>query len=313
LKWSIAGCPASEDEVAIIFICDPSATANAGPDQNITGVTATLAANTSSLGTGSWSIVSGAGGAINAATNPASTFTGVVGSTYVLRWTITCPASQDDVQITFNSVNPQLLTIDKTTVINGEIITVTGLNFTANYNGGSQINSIKSEEPLVNQEVFLSILSRTATTVKAVVIGTNGGAAGNYKLRYNKKPDAGAATLYSSNLTMAITAVAANQFFTSQTFTATNLTKGSEASFGIKNGTLTAADYTIKLIRYDYTSGVATEYDATITSVMAAAFDTMDKVTFTIPVNLPSDQYYVKITFGGKSLIGGWGSSLNVF
>jgi len=197
--------------------------------------------------------------------------------------------------------------LDKATAINGEIITITGMNFTGNYNGGSQVNSLKSEDPFINQEVFLSILSRTATQIKAVVIGTN------YKLRYNKKPDAGAATLFPSNLTLTITAETVSQFVTSQTFTATNLSKGSEASFGIKNGSLTAADYSIKLIQYNYTSGVATEYDASITSVMPAAFGTMDKIAFTIPASLPSNQYYVKITYGGKSLIGGWGSSLNVF
>ena len=67
--------------------------------------TATLAANTPAVGTGSWSIVSGTGGTITTPSSPASTFTGTAGTAYVLRWTISnapCTASTDDVSITFN-------------------------------------------------------------------------------------------------------------------------------------------------------------------------------------------------------------------
>ena len=314
LKWTITGCPESEDDVTITFSCDPASAANAGPDQTVPGTSATLAANTPGSGSGAWSIISGAGGTIAQPSGPTSGFTGVIGTTYVLRWTVTCPQSQDDVQITFTNTNPELLTVDKTNVINGDIITVTGVNFTANYNGGSQINSVKTADPFVGQEVFLSILSRSATVIKAVVTGTNGGANGTYNLRYNKKPDAGAATLFPSNLNVTINSTTANQFFTSSTFTATNLTKGSEASFGVKNGSLTAADYTVQLIRYDYTTGVSTEYSVTNVTVTALGYGgTMDKIAFTIPANQPTDSYYVKVTYGGVTLIGGWGSSLNIF
>ncbi len=64
----------------------------------------TLAGNTPTVGTGAWSIVSGAGGSITTPSSPTSAFSGTAGTTYVLRWTISnspCTASTDDVTITF--------------------------------------------------------------------------------------------------------------------------------------------------------------------------------------------------------------------
>ena len=89
---------------AVINITSLPATANAGPDQSLCGASATLAANTPSVGTGSWSIVSGSGGAFDAASSPGSGFSGISGQTYVLRWSIDnapCTASTDDVTISF--------------------------------------------------------------------------------------------------------------------------------------------------------------------------------------------------------------------
>ncbi len=87
-------------------------TSNAGSDQNVCATSATLAANTPSIGTGSWSIISGAGGSVTTPTSPTSTFTGVAGTTYTLRWTISnapCAASTDDVVITLTA-NPIIST-----------------------------------------------------------------------------------------------------------------------------------------------------------------------------------------------------------
>jgi hypothetical protein len=103
LRWTIsnAPCAASTDDVIIILTANPT-TANAGTDQNVCATSATLAANTPSIGTGSWSIISGAGGSVTAPTSPTSTFTGVAGTSYTLRWTISnapCAASTDDVII----------------------------------------------------------------------------------------------------------------------------------------------------------------------------------------------------------------------
>ncbi|MBL0047300.1 MAG: hypothetical protein IPP32_04285 [Bacteroidetes bacterium] len=111
LRWTIANapCTSSTDDVTITFNNNPT-TANAGADQtNLCGVTSTtLAANTPTLGTGTWTIISGVGGSFSLNTNPAATFTGTLGTTYVLRWTIAnapCTSSTDDVTITFNN-NP---------------------------------------------------------------------------------------------------------------------------------------------------------------------------------------------------------------
>ena len=108
LTWTIsnAPCTPSTDDVSITFNQTPTV-ANAGPDQTaLCGVTtATLAANTPAVGTGAWTITSGAGGTVTTPTSPTSTFTGVAGTAYTLTWTITnapCTPSTDDVSITFN-------------------------------------------------------------------------------------------------------------------------------------------------------------------------------------------------------------------
>ncbi|MBL0048747.1 MAG: gliding motility-associated C-terminal domain-containing protein [Bacteroidetes bacterium] len=123
LRWTIsnAPCAASSDDVSITFNANPSAAA-AGADQlTLCGTTtATLAANVPTTGTGQWSIVSGAGGAFALNTNPTTTFTGTLGTTYVLRWTISnapCAASSDDVTITFNA-NPSVAAAGADQVLN---------------------------------------------------------------------------------------------------------------------------------------------------------------------------------------------------
>lgn len=116
LRWTISNnpCLASSDEVTITFHRNPTV-ANAGPDQtgaSMCGLTSTtLAGNTPVVGTGLWSIASGAGGSIATPSSPTSAFSGTAGSTYVLRWTISnspCNPSSDEVTITFNQ-NPTLV------------------------------------------------------------------------------------------------------------------------------------------------------------------------------------------------------------
>ncbi|NLH78999.1 MAG: hypothetical protein GX465_18415, partial [Acidobacteria bacterium] len=106
---------------ATVTVTAPPTTANAGPDQtgaSMCGLTTTtLAANTPSTGTGSWSIISGAGGNIATASSPTSTFSGVAGTSYTLRWTISnppCTSSTDDVIITFQQ-NPAAPTVNSIT------------------------------------------------------------------------------------------------------------------------------------------------------------------------------------------------------
>jgi len=70
--------------------CSPWPTqANAGSDSlGVQGTATTLTANTPTEGTGSWTIISGNGGSIADATDPATPFTGLIDSTYSLLWTI---------------------------------------------------------------------------------------------------------------------------------------------------------------------------------------------------------------------------------
>ncbi|MEM7105389.1 MAG: hypothetical protein AAF502_19790 [Bacteroidota bacterium] len=82
----------------------PSA-ANAGPNQiGIATTTTTLAGNAPTVGIGTWSIMSGSGGSINSVNDPTSDFTGVLGETYVLEWTISngpCNTNSDQVTLEF--------------------------------------------------------------------------------------------------------------------------------------------------------------------------------------------------------------------
>src|SRR5690606_25344453 len=96
-------CTPSTDNVIITLDPDSPSPADAGPDQTVCGTDATLAAVNPAIGTGQWSIISGAGGSFASDTDPASVFSGSAGESYVLRWTITssCGATQDDVAIIF--------------------------------------------------------------------------------------------------------------------------------------------------------------------------------------------------------------------
>lgn len=108
---TITGLPATTDFTIAVASPTLPTTANAGPDQAsalLCGLSSTvLAANTPSVGSGSWSVVSGTGGSFLLASSPTTTFTGVSGQTYTLRWTISsgdCTPSTDDVVITFHAL-----------------------------------------------------------------------------------------------------------------------------------------------------------------------------------------------------------------
>jgi uncharacterized repeat protein (TIGR01451 family) len=101
LRWTVTNgtCTATDD---VIVINSQPVTANAGPDQINCGSTFTMAAALPALGTGVWTIVSGPG-TITTPTSYNTTVTGVtLGSTTVLRWTVTNGAcsSFDEVSIT---------------------------------------------------------------------------------------------------------------------------------------------------------------------------------------------------------------------
>lgn len=82
--------------------CVPLPSADAGPDQPNACETTTLAAVAPQYGTGEWTIVSGDSGEVAEPGNPSSSFTGVPGNSYVLRWTVSniCGSAADQVNIT---------------------------------------------------------------------------------------------------------------------------------------------------------------------------------------------------------------------
>jgi len=203
------------------------------------------------------------------------------------------------------STDPSLTSVDKTSVVNGTVITITGKNFSKNYNGASQI--VATNTSTLGQ-VYLPILSRTETQIVAVMMGSGAGVAGTYSLSYNSKPDANAPTLYSSSLVVIVAAPAVGQFFVSSTFTDNTVDAAATASFGIKNGTTNMADYTVKLIGYDYETGVATEHAATVTGVTANGYGgSMDQVDFTVP-SIASGEYEVRITYTTNTMVAGYGT-----
>jgi hypothetical protein len=109
LRWTItnAPCPATSDDVVITLTGAPTVAA-AGVDQIVCGTSTSLAGNTATSGTGTWTIVSGTGGSITAPGNPTSGFSGITGNTYTLRWTIAnppCTETADDVVISLTTAS----------------------------------------------------------------------------------------------------------------------------------------------------------------------------------------------------------------
>ncbi len=104
LQWTISSgsCTPTTDDV-ILTNSNPPTTANAGADQSgCSSGSVTLAGNTPSSGTGTWTIQSGGSGTFSNANSATSTFSAAAG-TYILRWTIAtagCTASYDEATIT---------------------------------------------------------------------------------------------------------------------------------------------------------------------------------------------------------------------
>jgi hypothetical protein len=97
------GITGAVDQGTVIAYDIPTAS-DAGTNQSLCGLSTTsLAGNTPVIGTGLWSIQSGAGGTVVTPTSPTSTFNGTNGSSYTLQWTISnggCTSS-DQVNIVF--------------------------------------------------------------------------------------------------------------------------------------------------------------------------------------------------------------------
>ncbi|MGI4022888.1 MAG: beta strand repeat-containing protein [Janthinobacterium lividum] len=105
-RWTISnGACSSNSADVIVNISIPPTTASAGADQSLCSTTSTtLAANTITVGKGLWSVVSGPNTPVFAtSSNPATTVSGLITGTYLLRWSSTnglyCAPSTDDMNI----------------------------------------------------------------------------------------------------------------------------------------------------------------------------------------------------------------------
>ena len=97
-------------DTTVVYVYDPPMNADAGIDQSLCGVSGTvLAGNDPAPYSGVWTILSGSGGVLVNSSLNSTVFTGVLGVTYNLRWTIsnfTCTSS-DDVIISFPVIAEQ--------------------------------------------------------------------------------------------------------------------------------------------------------------------------------------------------------------
>jgi uncharacterized protein (TIGR02145 family) len=111
LRFTVSNaCGSTFDEMNVSFTsgggsgCSPQpSVANAGPDAFNQCATTALNASSPSVGTGTWSIISGNGGSFSNTASPTATFTGTAGQTYTLRWTVSngCGSTADEVTVSF--------------------------------------------------------------------------------------------------------------------------------------------------------------------------------------------------------------------
>ena len=99
-------------DTTVVHVYDPPMLADAGEDQSLCGVSGTvLDGNNPAPYTGFWTIINGAGGILVNSSLHSTVFTGALGETYTLRWTISnfsC-SSSDDVIISFPVIAEQPL------------------------------------------------------------------------------------------------------------------------------------------------------------------------------------------------------------
>ena len=109
------------DPTIINVFASPN-TSNAGPDQSLCGVTSVLLNANSAVApsTGLWSIVSGTGGTIMSNSNPNSNFLGLLGKSYVLKWTISngscISSSVVSIAFSYSPAQPLAFSTAQTTV-----------------------------------------------------------------------------------------------------------------------------------------------------------------------------------------------------
>jgi gliding motility-associated-like protein len=104
--WTVSNgtCPSSSDDVTIQFF-EPPTTSNAGTDQLVCGLSATLDGNIPTVGNAAWFFVSGPGGlSFSDTTDPNSNVNASGPGTYTIQWIIfngACAFNTDIVAVTF--------------------------------------------------------------------------------------------------------------------------------------------------------------------------------------------------------------------
>lgn len=201
LKWSISNgsCTPSTDNMNVTFVRQPTVAA-AGPDQTSSATcgltTVTLAANTPTIGTGTWSVVSGSGGSFTNSSSPTTTFTGTPGSTYILRWTISnnpCVPTTDDVTIKFNqypttaSAGP-----DQTNASTCGLTTVTlaGNNPLAGTGSWTIVSGTNGSvtNPSARNSTFSGVAGNTYVLRWTISSGPCGSSFDEVNIKFNKNP-----------------------------------------------------------------------------------------------------------------------------
>jgi hypothetical protein len=142
-------------------VSDPATVANAGVDQNISTSTATMSANAPSIGTGSWTKISGTG-TISNVSDPTTAINGLSVGTSVFRWTITNGACSDSDDITINVSQNQIGSIT------GPSTVEPGLEYTYSVSGsGSYTWTVPNGATIVSGQ-------GTNTLVVVFTVGANG-------------------------------------------------------------------------------------------------------------------------------------------
>jgi autotransporter-associated beta strand protein len=162
---------------------DVPTTASAGSIQALCGTTTTtLNANTPTIGTGLWSIVSGNGGTVISPSNPTSQFNGLLNTSYVLKWTIsngTCTSSTTTT-VSFTTLpDPPTASANQTVCNNSTIANLTAkaptgsvVNWYSSSTGGSALSGsfllISGNTYYAESYSGCSSLTRTAVKVKVM-------------------------------------------------------------------------------------------------------------------------------------------------
>ncbi len=108
--WTVTNVCGSVNDAVVVTVSGTAGPtiANAGPDQCLPAgsTSATMAANTITIGTGIWAFVSGPGGStVTTPSSPTTTITGLVNGTYIYTWSssvVGCQTTRDSVRFTVN-------------------------------------------------------------------------------------------------------------------------------------------------------------------------------------------------------------------